>query len=85
MESQKAVTFETVLTSVKQLSLVDQVRLIEWIAPRIKQKLTTEPPTEPPTASPTPPRQAQFGSAKGSIVMADDFDAPLEDFEDYMP
>ena len=26
----------------------------------------------------------QFGSAKGLIHMADDFDAPLEDFEDYM-
>jgi predicted DNA-binding antitoxin AbrB/MazE fold protein len=30
----------------------------------------------------TPP---QFGSAKGSILyMAEDFDAPLEDFEEYM-
>lgn len=27
----------------------------------------------------------QFGSAKGMIVMADDFDEPLEDFEPYMP
>jgi len=25
----------------------------------------------------------QFGSAKGLIAMADDFDAPLEDFDDY--
>ncbi len=25
----------------------------------------------------------QFGSAKGLITMADDFDAPLEDFEEY--
>lgn len=25
-----------------------------------------------------------FGSAKGLIHMADDFDAPLEDFRDYM-
>lgn len=29
-----------------------------------------------------PPRQA--GTAKGLIRMAPDFDAPLEDFEDYM-
>ena len=25
----------------------------------------------------------QFGSAKGLITMADDFDAPLEDFDEY--
>mgnify|MGYP001059966837 CR=1 FL=1 len=27
----------------------------------------------------------QFGSAQGLIVMADDFDAPLADFDEYMP
>jgi antitoxin (DNA-binding transcriptional repressor) of toxin-antitoxin stability system len=27
----------------------------------------------------------KFGSAAGLIEMADDFDAPLDDFEDYMP
>lgn len=26
---------------------------------------------------------AQFGSAKGLIAMADDFDAPLKDFDEY--
>jgi len=31
----------------------------------------------------TKPRP-QFGSAKGLITMADDFDAPLEDFKEYM-
>jgi antitoxin (DNA-binding transcriptional repressor) of toxin-antitoxin stability system len=29
-------------------------------------------------------RQRLFGSAKGLITMSDDFDAPLEDFKDYM-
>ena len=29
-------------------------------------------------------KQRQFGSAKGLIKMADDFDAPLEDFKEYM-
>ncbi|HEY0022339.1 MAG TPA: hypothetical protein VGB24_05495 [Longimicrobium sp.] len=28
--------------------------------------------------------QREFGSAKGLIHMADDFDAPLDDFSDYM-
>jgi prevent-host-death family protein len=31
----------------------------------------------------TKPRP-QFGSGKGLITMSDDFDAPLEDFEEYM-
>jgi prevent-host-death family protein len=29
--------------------------------------------------------QPQFGSARGLITIADDFDAPLDDFRDYMP
>lgn len=29
-------------------------------------------------------KQRHFGSAKGLIKMADDFDAPLEDFAEYM-
>ncbi|HEU0015761.1 MAG TPA: type II toxin-antitoxin system prevent-host-death family antitoxin, partial [Longimicrobium sp.] len=41
-----------------------------------------------PVAKIIPFRRAQgpreFGSAKGLIHMADDFDAPLEDFRDYM-
>ncbi|MFO7918473.1 MAG: DUF2281 domain-containing protein [Anaerolineae bacterium] len=32
-----------------------------------------------------PERCPQFGSARGLITMADDFDAPLEDFVEYMP
>lgn len=30
------------------------------------------------------PARRQFGSAKGLIVMAEDFDAPLPDFNAYM-
>ena len=29
-------------------------------------------------------RQRQFGSIKGAIWMSDDFDEPLEDFQEYM-
>ncbi|HEY1015184.1 MAG TPA: DUF2281 domain-containing protein [Herpetosiphonaceae bacterium] len=29
-------------------------------------------------------QRRRFGSAKGLISMADDFDAPLEDFREYM-
>ncbi len=35
------------------------------------------------TTSHEKPRR-QFGSAKGMVWMAEDFDAPLEDFKDYM-
>jgi antitoxin (DNA-binding transcriptional repressor) of toxin-antitoxin stability system len=31
-----------------------------------------------------PERHPQFGSAKGLITMTDDFDAPLDDFVEYM-
>ncbi len=29
-------------------------------------------------------RKSNFGSARGLIEMADDFDAPIEDFKEYM-
>lgn len=28
-------------------------------------------------------KKSNFGSAKGLIIMSDDFDAPLEDFKEY--
>lgn len=31
------------------------------------------------------PKRRQSGSARGQIVMAEDFDAPLDDFHEYMP
>ena len=31
-----------------------------------------------------PPRHPQFGSARGLVELADDFDAPLDDFDEYM-
>jgi len=30
-------------------------------------------------------RRRKFGSAKGKIIIAKDFDEPLEDFREYMP
>lgn len=38
-------------------------------------------PEEPQTER---PRKRVFGSAKGLIRMAEDFDEPLEDFREYM-
>ncbi|RYE90025.1 MAG: DUF2281 domain-containing protein [Cytophagaceae bacterium] len=39
---------------------------------------TRHPQPEPPL------KQRQFGAGKGLISMADDFDAPLDDFKEYM-
>lgn len=33
---------------------------------------------------PNKKKKRQFGSAKGLIKISDDFDAPLEDFKEYM-
>jgi antitoxin (DNA-binding transcriptional repressor) of toxin-antitoxin stability system len=38
-----------------------------------------------PSAKLVPMVRAGYGSLKGQIQMADDFDAPLDDFADYMP
>ncbi len=40
----KAVTLKSALEIVKQLSLVDKVRLIEQIAPQIERELTNSQP-----------------------------------------
>ncbi len=38
-----------------------------------------------PMPAASEPRRGGFGSAKDKLIyMADDFDAPLEDFKDYM-
>ena len=75
MQTQPTITFETALNIVKQLSFSDQMRLVEWVLAQIKQKFSVTPPPVK--------RQAHFGNAKGMITMTDDFDAPLEDFEEY--
>ena len=40
------------------------------------QQLVQLVPVKPPV------RRPQFGSAKGLIIMSDDFDAPLKDFKE---
>ena len=37
-----------------------------------------------PENKPNPSRESMLGCMKGKIWMADDFDAPLEDFKEYM-
>ena len=56
-------------------------------------RLTIDVPSEVPEgpavltftpAEAKPLKEREFGCLKGQIWMADDFDAPLEDFKDYM-
>ena len=42
------------------------------------------PPEAEPKKIPKMPREAVFGCMRGQFRMADDFDAPLEDFKEYM-
>jgi len=56
---------------------------------RITLEVPREVPTGPVILTFTPAKAEQkrvpvFGSAKGKYRMAEDFDAPLEDFKDYM-
>lgn len=37
-----------------------------------------------PSAGSIPHAKSAFGRGKGVLIMAKDFDAPLDDFEDYM-
>lgn len=45
----------------------------------------TEPPVKLVPLVATPPlKERRLGELKGKIWISDDFDAPLEDFKDYM-
>jgi len=60
------------------LELVEQVMSgVEVVITKDQQPLVKLVPAR------TPPRQRHFGSAKGLITIAEDFDAPLADFAEY--
>jgi prevent-host-death family protein len=64
----------------KELSrLIDDVALGERIVITKNQVPVAElVPVTRPVPKPT------FGSAKGMVTMSEDFDAPIDDFQDYM-
>lgn len=47
------------------------------------QVVATIGPAADPMESEPPPGPVRFGTLRGKIQIADDFDAPLADFEDY--
>ncbi|MBD2773217.1 hypothetical protein [Iningainema tapete] len=60
---EKVVTLEEALELVKQLSLVDKVRLIEQVAPQIERELTNAQPQ---------PRKSLRGLWRGSNITESD-------------
>jgi prevent-host-death family protein len=74
-----------------QVSLPEaQARLADLIAAAVAGEevvITRDSQTSVKLVPVEPPRpRPQFGSAKDKVGwMADDFDAPLEEFKDYMP
>ena len=52
----------------------------------MKTRITDDfyPPLPPGTIRPDPTKIPQLGCMEGKIWMADDFDAPMEEFEEYM-
>ncbi|NHE59641.1 DUF2281 domain-containing protein [Cyclobacterium plantarum] len=71
MELKLSVRFEQLVNLASQLSLPERQRLIA-----ILQKTTH--------TSKTKKGERELGKYKGKIKMADDFNAPLDDFEEYM-
>ena len=59
---------------VSQLSL-DEIKQLFQHVPALKHRFVEDE---------KPKRKRQFGSARGLIAMADDFDEPLADFQEYM-
>jgi Protein of unknown function (DUF2281) len=67
--------YEQVLEMVRQLPLEDEKKLKDAVEKDIFDKSKTSEKVS----------TRKFGDLKGLLVyMADDFDAPLEDFKDYM-
>jgi Protein of unknown function (DUF2281) len=70
-------SLEHVLAAVDRLDLPDQLTVISHLIERWQQTHTLLP-----TISLS--RKDLFGCLRGQIVMAEDFNAPLSDFAEYM-
>jgi len=56
-----------------------------WLNIQVPREVPTGPVVLTFTpAKAEPKKEREFGCLKGQIWMADDFNAPLEDFKDYM-
>ncbi|GAB3321290.1 hypothetical protein GCM10027299_15530 [Larkinella ripae] len=72
MELTVQVGFEELLQAVKKLSPVEKQALQAVLATEVSSELSGST------------KERKFGTMKGLVTyMADDFDAPLDDFKDY--
>jgi Protein of unknown function (DUF2281) len=69
----------TILQQLQQLPLSRQQDVLDYIESLLKQQAEVHP-----VVATAPQRQRAFGIWQGKVHMADDFDAPLDDLQDYM-
>lgn len=69
-EKTMSTTYQQVLLDAQKLNFSEQLKLLKDLATLAEKNCHVR-------------KKAQFGSAKGLIEMSSDFDAPLEDFEEY--
>ncbi|TAK61816.1 MAG: DUF2281 domain-containing protein [Bacteroidetes bacterium] len=63
----------TLYTKISQLQNSEQLKVIELVDSLLNTKKSTRKQKHP-----------KSGCMKGTFTMSDDFDAPLEDFQEYM-
>lgn len=68
---------EKALTTIRNLSAEEKRQLRDLLDAELSAPKSAE-------ASPQPAPKSIFGWAKDFVVVRDDFDAPLEDFREYM-
>ncbi|WP_017307234.1 DUF2281 domain-containing protein [Spirulina subsalsa] len=68
---------EKVLAEITQLNQQEQRQLISYLITHYQQQ-------PHPLTNPTISRKNLFGCMQGKIKIADDFNAPLKDFAEYM-
>ena len=62
-----------------------QKEVEDFVSDLLDKSLSKEKPVNDTNTTLVPKKRMKFGDMKGLIkYMADDFDAPLEDFKDYM-
>ena len=71
--SKQAIQFSELF---KQLPLAEKISLLEMMLQEVKEQVLKKDNTDI--------KKRKAGFAKGTFVMSDDFNAPLEDFKDYM-
>jgi len=72
-------TEKFILSQLYQLPEHLKVEVLHYIAFLIKEQANHQ------VQQVRKPKKRIFGSAKGKYKLAPDFDAPLEDFKEYMP